>query len=127
MPMQRSSTLLRGLALVAVLAVAAGCNNGEETTQPPIDPTPDEGVFGIATIDNNFAPSRLEVPAGQEITVEVRNNGQNPHTFTIAELDVDTGILQAGETAEVTFTVPDEPMEIVCLVHAQMRGTLQPG
>ena len=125
--MRRTRTLLRGLALVAVLALAAGCNNGDgEVTQPPVDPTPEEDTFGIALVDNNFAPSRFEVPAGEEITVQVRNNGQNPHTFTIRDLDVDTGTLAAGDTAEETLTVPDEPVEIVCLIHSEMRGTLQP-
>lgn len=122
----RRTTILRSLSLVAVIALAAGCGGEEPTTQPPLDPSPEEGVVGIATIDNNFAPSRLDATAGEEITVEVRNNGQNPHTFTISELGVDTGIIQSGETAEVTLTVPDEPVEIVCTVHPEMRGTLQP-
>jgi plastocyanin len=126
MSMQRS-TPIRGLAFVAVLALAAACGNDEPAVQPPVDPSPEGDMFGIATVDNNFAPSRLDVPAGEEITVEVQNNGQNPHSFTIDELDVDTGVLQAGETAEVTFAVPDEPVEFRCTVHPDMLGTVQPG
>lgn len=37
----------------------------------------------LALQDEVFAPEALEAPAGSEVTVEVTNEGNNPHTFTV--------------------------------------------
>lgn len=127
---------LRIAALLAVIALAAAaCGGDDEPTVQPDDQgeqmmeEADGGLPPVATVDNAFAPSMLEIATGEEVTIMVRNNGVNPHTFTIDELDVDTGVLNGGDTAEVTFTMPDEEVEYYCTVHGRaiMSGTISVG
>jgi plastocyanin len=119
------------LAAASVLLLAA-CG-GEDVPDPgEIVETVEEGLAGaippVATVDNNFAPSNFSAPGGQEITVNVVNNGQNPHSFTIDALDVDTGVLESGGTAEVTFAMPEETVDYYCTIHGAevMSGTIDP-
>lgn len=125
------------IRLVAVLTASAlalvACGSDEPTVPDPEDVVEDagEGLAGavppVAMVDNNFAPSNFAAPAGEEITLTVTNNGQNPHTFTIESLNVDTGILESGQQAEVSFTMPDEEVPFICTVHGEaMSGTIDP-
>ena len=55
----------------------------------------------------------------------VTNNGQAPHTMTLDDVDLDTGNIDPGASAE--FTAPDAPgsYSYRCAVHpARMRGVL---
>lgn len=124
----RTRTRFGALIAVSVFALAA-CGGDDPTVQG--DGDGDGGGNGgdtiqVAMVDNNFAPSMLELPAGEEVTISTPNNGQNSHSFTIDDLDVDTGVIEAGEGAEVTFTVPEGETEYYCTVHgaAVMSGTI---
>ncbi len=81
----------------------------------------------------NFSPRllKLEVPAGEEIKLRIRNVDCVMHGFAIPDLEVDAGEIKAGHTATVTFT-PEKPGEygFYCTVwcgenHLQMRGVLE--
>lgn len=124
---------VRSVVVVAACAVALTACGGDEIPNPA---EVVEGVRGdladaippVAAVDNSFAPDGFSAPAGQEVTVSVVNTGQNPHTFTIDSLGVDTGVLDAGQTGEVSFTMPDQAVEFVCTVHGAdvMSGTISP-
>jgi uncharacterized cupredoxin-like copper-binding protein len=76
-----------------------------------------------------FDPDELEGSAGEEITIDLENTGDQVHTFTIessprgdgyddwpdSEVDVE---LAAGETESFTLTLPDEAgeYEFICRV-----------
>lgn len=94
-----------------------------------------EDVAGASDIeleldDFYFEPTVLEGQAGQALTVDLFNEGDAPHTFTIDSLGVDQ-TLQPGDegvTAEVTF--PDSgALLFYCRFHAGggMRGGLSVG
>ena len=55
--------------------------------------------FAFSPVELNFAP-------GQTVTLRLRNDGQILHNIEITELGVFVEAA-AGQTAEVTFTVPD--------------------
>lgn len=122
-------TRTRFVALLAASVLVLGACGGED------DPTVQEGgengggegdgAIQVAMVDNNFAPSTLELTAGEEVTLSTPNNGQNPHSFTIDDL-VDTGVIEGGERTEVTFTVPEGETEYYCTVHGAevMSGTI---
>ena len=78
-----------------------------------------------------FNPSDFTVPAGQEITIELSNNGAVMHDFVIMkygtevgqDFDEEDGVnvyweaeLEPGTTETLTFTAPSEPGEyqVVC-------------
>jgi plastocyanin len=81
----------------------------------------------ITAVDNSFDPAELSVPSG-EVTVEFTNDGENPHTFTSADLEFDTGTVQGGESTTVTFTAPSEATPFECSIHglSGMTGEIIP-
>lgn len=67
--------------------------------------------------DFSFEPTFVEAAPGAQVTVELHNEGDAQHTFTIDALDVDE-VVDAGETAEVTVELPDEgPVRFTCRFH----------
>jgi plastocyanin len=121
------------LSMVPVLALTA-CGGGDEAgtpTSPPgattdsPSPTATEasGETRIAMQDNVFQPNTLTVASGAEL--ELDNEGQNPHTFTIDGEDVDTQV-NAGENAKVTLDLAAGTYDFVCRFHQSlgMTGTL---
>ena len=76
-----------------------------------------------------FTPSTITVKKGQAVTVTFKNNGQYPHNFTVAELNVKSETVSPGQETTVTFT-PDKAgsFTFICSVpgHADrgMKGTL---
>lgn len=116
--------ILAGLA--AVLLTFAACGGGDDAA-PPTGGGGESVTLQVSTIDNSFEPSSLSAPAGSEVTVEVSNDGENPHTFTIDDPEVSTGTIDAGESATATFTMPDASVTFYCEIHgeATMSGTIE--
>src|SRR5215211_6747344 len=103
---------LRRLPIVAaallLLMAAAGCggygnDNGEESeegtpttsagTETEIHGTKDvsgeTGKVEVELYDNFFEPTVLNGTPGQKVELELKNEGETAHTFTIAEQSVD--------------------------------------
>ena len=79
----------------------------------------------LVTDDSAFAPHTLELPAGKEVTIEVINNDDIPHDFTIESIDLSTGLIEAGGVATATFAVPESVTEFVCSIHPNMTGRIE--
>lgn len=118
------------IASLAVLLVTGACSSDSE----PAADTASEGggatsTASINAVDNAFEPNKLQLSAGEEVTVSFTNEGDATHTFTSDELGFDTGSVEPGATAEVTFTAPEEETAFVCSIHEQsdnMVGTIVP-
>jgi plastocyanin len=68
--------------------------------------------------DFYFNPTLLQGEAGQSLTIELRNEGQANHNFSLTEQNVDQDVA-AGEDAKVTVTFPDSGMlAFFCKFHA---------
>ena len=52
----------------------------------------------ITLRDDAFAPAVLELEAGTDVTVEVRNDGSYGHNFTIESMDLSTGTVSPGRS-----------------------------
>ncbi|KAA0233646.1 MAG: cupredoxin domain-containing protein [Actinobacteria bacterium] len=78
-----------------------------------------------------FDPDVIELTAATEASVEVTNTGSVPHTFTVEELDVDSGTLDPGASTTVSIETPDEAgdLEFICRFHQDrgMVGTIAVG
>ena len=78
-----------------------------------------------------FSPNEFTIPAGQDITLELANNGTVTHDFIIMKHGTEVGQdfgdedepnvywkaeLEAGSSGTYTFTAPNEPGEyqVVC-------------
>jgi plastocyanin len=105
-------TLLAAAALSLSVGVAA-CGDSEATAD-------NETMVDIA--DFKYMPETIEVSAGS--TVTWTNSDTAPHTATADDSSFDTGDLDKGDSADVTF---DEPGEFTyyCRFHAFMKATVE--
>jgi plastocyanin len=103
-----------------VLLALSACGGGDE---PAVCENP-RAVTTVAMGDFFYEPGCVGAPAGTEL--EIVNEGQAPHTFTV-EADAGTEVdVAAGERA--TLTVPDlsaGTYAITCTYHPQMVGALR--
>ena len=83
----RRNLLLMSLILTLILTSCGGSDRPTTT-------------IDVTMTDFMFQPNQYIVPAGQEITVNTRNNGVVVHNFVIMKL---------GTTAGPTFEDEDEP------------------
>jgi plastocyanin len=143
--------MARGASLVLVVAlglVATAC--AKEESQAPRaqvrngdsivvagERANDHGTENIAGVSDfelemdefYFRPTVLSGEAGQTITLEVLNNGSNPHTFTLDAIQVDLEV-QPGQNGTTKVTFPESgALLFYCRFHAGggMRGGLSVG
>jgi plastocyanin len=109
-------------AVVAAFVALTGCG-AEASGNVSAGPGGPDAVPVVA-FDNRFEPERLELPASDEVEVEITNEGGTTHDFTIEGLDLSTGPIEPGEVATATFTVPSGETTFVCTLHGGMEGSV---
>jgi plastocyanin len=109
---------------VGIVIVLAGCGNGETASGDVRDGPAGTGAVRVVMKDSTFQPQVLEVPAGSAVTVEVRNDGDKNHNFTIDSLNVSTGPMHHGDVKTVRFTAPKGSTEFSCTWHKGMVGRI---
>jgi plastocyanin len=93
------------------------------------DVSGETGKVEIELYDDYFEPTVLKGTPGQKVELELKNEGDNPHTLTISDQSVDMEI-QPGDEGEVDVTFPQSgQLEFVCRFHESkgMIGALQAG
>jgi plastocyanin len=80
----------------------------------------------ITIDDGSFDPETIQLPAGEEVTIQLTNEDGMVHDFAIETLEINTGTIESRESAYATFVMPDEPVEFVCTFHSGMKGTIEP-
>jgi plastocyanin len=118
---------LTPLLFIALALSIVACSDdgaigpGSEQTQAPVT------VDVEMTIEDfSFDPAVIDINLGDEIAMELANDGDEKHTFTVDEFLVDEE-LDSGEDADVSFT-PNEPGEFTffCRIHPDaMQGTIR--
>ena len=140
--------LLRGVLATAAVVVfalavtACGGSNGDESSEEggsttiagmtaelhgTKDVTGETGKVEIELDDDYFEPTILRGEPGQTVTLELKNEGNNPHTLTISDQGVDQEVQPADE-AEVDVTFPQSGvLAFVCRFHESngMVGALE--
>lgn len=130
----------RGALIGVVLAlaiVAASCGGdeeggtitlgGESANDHGSEDVSAETSIAFEMDDFYFEPTVLQGTAGQTLTLEVENEGENAHTFTSDDLGVDQEV-GPGEEAEIEVTFPDSGQVVfICRFHSGqgMRGALE--
>ena len=120
---------------------------GEQSTAPATEPTAapeEEGPVEVTGADDirgveeqrgtdkvtttiafgsyYYAPTYVRVDPGAKITVNLQNEGDSSHTFTVDSAKVDTW-LKGGESGKVTLTMPDKgALRFYCDFHSTMAG-----
>jgi plastocyanin len=96
---------------------------GEAAAAGPAQASAGPREVDVGAADFAFEPKDASVAAGGKVTVT--NNGQAPHTMTLDDVDLDTGNIEPGASADLT--APDAPgsYSYRCAVHpGRMRGVL---
>jgi plastocyanin len=132
--------------LIALGLVATACAEEPTPTQQAANPDQivvageeanDHGTqdiagtsdFELEAYEFYFQPTVLSGEAGQTITLEVLNEGEQSHTFTLDALKVDLEV-PPGQNATTKVTFPDSGAFLFyCRFHAggAMRGGLSVG
>lgn len=109
------------IAALAALALAAcGAKASGDVHQGPGGPD----AIAVVAQDNTFEPARLELPAGEDVEVEITNEGGTTHDFTVESLDLSTGPIDEGAVATATLTVPEGETTFACSIHGGMDGVI---
>jgi plastocyanin len=123
------------VTLTMVLALGFACGGDEGTIRiggQSVNVHGAEEVSGETSVefeldDFYFEPTVLRGDAGESLTLEAFNEGNEAHTFTSDELGVDQE-LGPGEEASIDITFPDSGQVVFfCRFHdAQgMRGAIE--
>ena len=120
---------MRAISLAIVTTVVAtsvlvACGGSEPSGHVRNGPATGDAVRIVAG-DSFFEPDSVTVPAQQQVTLEITNEGDIPHDFSIEGLDVSTGAIQPGEIKTITLEPKEGTFEFVCLFHGGMSGTLE--
>ncbi|MBA3628081.1 MAG: cupredoxin domain-containing protein [Actinobacteria bacterium] len=118
----RSISAVLILLGIGMSAACGGTSQGLEQGTPKERREAAGGPGGDVSItltakDNTFQPKRLRLPAGSDVTLKFLNKGELPHTFTVRELDLDTGSIEPGGSKRVRFSAPDSRMQFLCTIH----------
>jgi plastocyanin len=121
-PYIRPACMALTAGVVAVVLVA--CDPDSSPSGDVQDGPARSDAVEIVAEDNHFDPNGLELPADREVEIEITNDGDTPHDFSIGSLDLNTGIIEPGAVATARFTVPDEGLEFSCTLHDGMTGRI---
>ena len=120
------------LLATVVLAVPA-CGGSEDSTEggaPPVSVAGTTNDHGTKAATNDlemeaddfyFGPTFVKATAGQTFSIELRNDGETPHTFTSTALGIDEHI-DPHQRKSVTVTAPQSGVALFfCRLH-QAQG-----
>lgn len=112
---------------VLVMAVAVtACGGLGETAAGDVRDGPATGEAVRLTMgDDLFDPASIQVAAGTSVVVEIHNEGERNHNFTIESLNVSTGPMEPGDVKTATFTPEAGTTRFVCTWHDGMVGTIE--
>ncbi|PKB56472.1 MAG: hypothetical protein BZY69_01550 [SAR202 cluster bacterium Casp-Chloro-G1] len=98
----------------------------EATAEPAVAASDGKAELEVVASEFAFDPLQATFDPGTEVTLKLRNDGAILHNLEITELGVFVQA-EAGETAEVTFTVPDRggPFTYVCSIPGHREGGME--
>jgi plastocyanin len=118
---------LRAAITVTALGVAlAACSNSSDPVgKVAAGPATRDAAKIEAADGDRFTPATLELPPGEEVTIQITNTDDRAHDFAIEAANLNTGTIEGGAVATATFTVPEGPTKFGCTFHRGMTGTIK--
>jgi plastocyanin len=128
------------VVLVAIALSVAACGGSDDSAEsgggsPPVSLAGTTNDHGTAAATANlamelddfyFGPTFVSATAGQTFTLELENEGKEPHTFTSTALGIDEQ-LEPGQKRTVRVTAPQSGVALVtCRIHQAlgMQGAI---
>jgi uncharacterized cupredoxin-like copper-binding protein len=127
--------MVTGLAVIAM--VAAGCQGADEASTS----------LEVTTSEFQFSPSEWTVPAGEEITIDITNDGTVLHEWVLMQPGVDIASeadlpeteeelladfvyvedeVDAGASKTLTFTAPAAgTYQVICAIEGHFDGGME--
>ncbi len=124
----RSRVGLFAASLLSLALVAAACGGGDEEGGKITLDGKEANDFGTKDVsgessleleldDFYFEPTVLQGTAGQQLTLELGNEGDALHNFSLSDQGIDQDV-EAGASAEVTVTLPGSgTLVFICKYH----------
>jgi plastocyanin len=120
--------IILALLLFGAAAGLAACGGGSGSgTGTGTSSGSGSGKTEVELDDYYFKPKTIEGDPGKKITLELKNEGNTTHNFSLDQQSVSKDVA-AGDEAEVTVTVPTSgTLTFYCKYHRSqgMTGTLQ--
>jgi plastocyanin len=116
--------LLIVCAILAIAGFLVACGGGDDDDED--SGSSSGGGNEVEMYEFRYEPKELTARAGQAVTLELKNEGEQPHSFTITGL-VDSQRVEKGQSKSITFTPTQAgSLTFFCTVHGQatMSGTL---
>jgi len=112
---------LRVVLLPLLLLAGAGCSSEPEA--PPACDTPAKAT-SVTLLDFDYDPTCLQASNGT--TLEVVNDGDAPHTYTVKGTGVESN-LEPHDTGELMIEglTPGAVYEVICIYHSNMTAALK--
>ena len=101
------------LVITSTLLVLGACTSPEPSGDVSSGAGASDAVE-VATVDNAFEPERLELAAGDPVEIEITNEDDGTHNFTIDELGLSTGAIDGGGVATARFVVLEGETTFAC-------------
>jgi plastocyanin len=119
--------LVLGVAAALLLGACGGGSSNSSSTPKVSGKVTDKGTQTVSgsslkleADDFYFKPTFIDAKPGTKLSVEIENEGQNEHTFTIDSANVDQEIAP-GKSATVSVTVPSSgDLNFYCRFHRGM-------
>ena len=107
----------------AFLALAGACSSDDPSATPPACDTPQD-VQSVSMGEFFYEPVCVQAENGT--TIEVVNEGDAPHTYTVEGTDLESN-LSPHDTGELTFAglTSGTVYEVTCDYHSNMTAALK--
>lgn len=115
-------------ALVAILLLSLGLAACEDDEDDEIEASQTVEIT-VEAFDFYFDPATITLEPSSAATITLVNNGDQLHSFTVPEMDVELEA-QGAQTVEGTFAVPEAPgtYNFYCKFHPdEMKGVISVG
>jgi len=60
-------------------------------------------VKNLKITDTGYSPAGIQIYTEETTNIKILNSGQNSHSFVIDELNIDSGLIEPGQTKEIAI------------------------
>lgn len=85
----------------------SGTDTDDNSTNTANSDSAQVKTFNIDAFAFGFEPNTITASPGDKVTINLSNSG-GMHDFVIDELNVESDIIESGETDTVSFTIPQD-------------------
>jgi nitrite reductase (NO-forming) len=112
---------VRNLAIALAMVMALGaCGDDADDANGDVGAT----EVSITMVDLDFEPGRVEVPAGETITVNLTNEGGTEHDFVMDD-GTNSGLVAPGDSTTIEIGPFEEDMVAWCDVPGHREAGME--